>query len=76
MAAWITGVNIALATECHVLLPARRAVVGMAGAYTLSYVPGLALTNRQTLTEGVLAPSAAARRERARRAAAGRITPP
>jgi putative peptidoglycan lipid II flippase len=44
MAAWIAGVNIALATACHVLLPARWAVVGMAGAYTLSYVAGLVLT--------------------------------
>ncbi|NEA51177.1 murein biosynthesis integral membrane protein MurJ [Streptomyces sp. SID10815] len=44
MAAWIAGVNIALATACHALLPARWAVVGMAGAYTLSYVAGLALT--------------------------------
>ncbi|WP_405641055.1 murein biosynthesis integral membrane protein MurJ [Streptomyces uncialis] len=46
MAAWIAGVNIALATTCHVLLPARWAVVGMAGAYTLSYLAGLALTAR------------------------------
>jgi putative peptidoglycan lipid II flippase len=44
MAAWIAGVNIVLATACHVALPARWAVVGMAGAYTLSYVAGLALT--------------------------------
>ncbi|MGW9327099.1 murein biosynthesis integral membrane protein MurJ [Streptomyces koyangensis] len=44
MAAWIAGVNIALASACHVLLPARWAVVGMAGAYTLSYLAGLALT--------------------------------
>ncbi|GAA1889652.1 hypothetical protein GCM10009837_09610 [Streptomyces durmitorensis] len=44
VAAWIAGVNIALATACHVLLPARWAVVGMAGAYTLSYLAGLALT--------------------------------
>ncbi|MFF8291928.1 murein biosynthesis integral membrane protein MurJ [Streptomyces sp. NPDC016309] len=44
MAAWIAGVNIALATACHVALPARWSVVGMAGAYTLSYVAGLALT--------------------------------
>ncbi|WP_406011664.1 murein biosynthesis integral membrane protein MurJ [Streptomyces sp. NBC_00637] len=44
MAAWIAGVNMALATACHVLLPARWAVVGMAGAYTLSYMAGLALT--------------------------------
>ncbi|MDQ1013690.1 peptidoglycan biosynthesis protein MviN/MurJ (putative lipid II flippase) [Streptomyces afghaniensis] len=44
MAAWIACVNIALVTACHLLLPARWAVVGMAGAYTLSYVAGLALT--------------------------------
>ncbi|MEU0335108.1 murein biosynthesis integral membrane protein MurJ [Streptomyces sp. NPDC006193] len=44
MAAWNAGVNIVLATACHVALPARWAVVGMAGAYTLSYVAGLALT--------------------------------
>ncbi|MBM7171969.1 murein biosynthesis integral membrane protein MurJ [Streptomyces sp. G44] len=44
MAAWMAGVNIALATACHLLLPARWAVVGMAGAYTLSYVAGLVLT--------------------------------
>ncbi|KOU14849.1 integral membrane protein MviN [Streptomyces sp. WM6372] len=44
MAAWIAAVNIALATACHSLLPARWAVVGMAGAYTLSYAAGLALT--------------------------------
>lgn len=46
MAAWIAGVNIALASACHLLLPARWAVVGMAGAYTLSYLAGLALTAR------------------------------
>ncbi|MEE1798663.1 MULTISPECIES: murein biosynthesis integral membrane protein MurJ [unclassified Streptomyces] len=45
MATWIAGVNIALATACHLLLPTRWAVVGMAGAYTLSYVAGLALTS-------------------------------
>ncbi|MGW3658120.1 murein biosynthesis integral membrane protein MurJ [Streptomyces sp. NPDC005151] len=44
MAAWMAGVNIVLATVCHLLLPARWAVVGMAGAYTLSYVAGLSLT--------------------------------
>ncbi|MGV4888064.1 murein biosynthesis integral membrane protein MurJ [Streptomyces viridosporus] len=44
MAAWIAGVNIVLATACHLLLPARWAVVGMAGAYTLSYLAGLVLT--------------------------------
>ncbi|GHE50237.1 hypothetical protein GCM10018785_19870 [Streptomyces longispororuber] len=43
-AAWIAAVNIALATACHHLLPARWAVVGMAGAYTLSYAVGLLLT--------------------------------
>ncbi|MFB8415483.1 murein biosynthesis integral membrane protein MurJ [Streptomyces albidoflavus] len=46
MAAWIAGVNIALTSACHLLLPARWAVVGMAGAYTLSYLAGLALTAR------------------------------
>ncbi|MEY6563948.1 murein biosynthesis integral membrane protein MurJ [Streptomyces sp. PGLac3x] len=46
MAAWIAGVDIALATACHLLLPARWAVVGMAGAYTLAYLAGLALTAR------------------------------
>ncbi|MFI8904077.1 murein biosynthesis integral membrane protein MurJ [Streptomyces albidoflavus] len=46
MAAWIAGVNIALASACHLLLPARWAVVGMAGAYTLAYLAGLALTAR------------------------------
>ncbi|WP_225100251.1 murein biosynthesis integral membrane protein MurJ [Streptomyces sp. CoH27] len=46
MAVWIAVVNIALATACHLLLPARWAVTGMAGAYTLSYFAGLALTSR------------------------------
>lgn len=46
VAAWIAGVNIALASACHLLLPARWAVVGMAGAYTLAYLVGLALTAR------------------------------
>ncbi|MET7286686.1 murein biosynthesis integral membrane protein MurJ [Streptomyces sp. NPDC005573] len=46
MAVWIGAVNIALATACHVLLPARWAVTGMAGAYTLSYCAGLLLTSR------------------------------
>ncbi|MEW2529244.1 murein biosynthesis integral membrane protein MurJ [Streptomyces sp. NPDC047071] len=46
MATWIAVVNIALATACHLLLPARWAVVGMAGAYTLSYAVGLLLTAR------------------------------
>ncbi|WP_432093460.1 murein biosynthesis integral membrane protein MurJ [Streptomyces sp. bgisy100] len=46
MAAWIAVVDIALATACHLLLPARWAVVGMAGAYTLSQLAGLVLTAR------------------------------
>ncbi|MEU6665876.1 murein biosynthesis integral membrane protein MurJ [Streptomyces sp. NPDC046727] len=46
MATWIAAVNIALATACHLLLPTRWAVTGMAGAYTLSYLAGLALTAR------------------------------
>ncbi|MFF2024150.1 murein biosynthesis integral membrane protein MurJ [Streptomyces sp. NPDC058171] len=46
LAAWIAAVNIALATACHLLLPVRWAVVGMAGAYALSYLAGLALTAR------------------------------
>jgi putative peptidoglycan lipid II flippase len=46
MAVWIATVDIALATACHLLLPARWAVTGMAGAYSLSYLAGLALTAR------------------------------
>ncbi|MEU9439973.1 murein biosynthesis integral membrane protein MurJ [Streptomyces sp. NPDC048304] len=46
MAVWIGVVNVALATACHLLLPARWAVTGMAGAYTVSYVAGLLLTAR------------------------------
>ncbi|MFH8339449.1 murein biosynthesis integral membrane protein MurJ [Streptomyces sp. AM6-12] len=46
MAVWIGLVNIALATACHLLLPARWAVTGMAGAYALSYLVGCALTAR------------------------------
>ncbi|MFG2576647.1 murein biosynthesis integral membrane protein MurJ [Streptomyces sp. NPDC048481] len=46
MAVWIAAVNIALATACHLLLPARWSVTGMAGAYTVSYLAGLALTAR------------------------------
>ncbi|KUN10419.1 virulence factor MviN [Streptomyces yokosukanensis] len=45
-AVWIGVVNIALATACHLLLPARWAVTGMAGAYTVSYFAGLVLTAR------------------------------
>ena len=40
MAVWIATVNIALATACHLLLPDRWAVTGMAGAYTVSYLGG------------------------------------
>ncbi|WP_416985130.1 murein biosynthesis integral membrane protein MurJ [Streptomyces sp. T028] len=46
LAVWIAAVNIALATACHLLLPVRWAVTGMAGAYTVSYLAGLALTTR------------------------------
>lgn len=46
MATWTATINIVLATACHLLLPARWAVTGMAGAYTLSYLAGLALTAR------------------------------
>ncbi len=46
LAVWIAAVNIALATACHLLLPVRWAVTGMAGAYTVSYLAGLALTAR------------------------------
>ncbi|MGW2489513.1 murein biosynthesis integral membrane protein MurJ [Streptomyces sp. NPDC001606] len=46
MAVWIGAVNIALATACHLLLPAQWAVTGMAGAYTVSYLAGLTLTAR------------------------------
>ncbi|MEU3537443.1 murein biosynthesis integral membrane protein MurJ [Streptomyces paromomycinus] len=41
MAACISGANIALATACHLLLPARWAVVGMAAAYAVAYGVGL-----------------------------------
>ncbi|WKK23842.1 murein biosynthesis integral membrane protein MurJ [Streptomyces olivoreticuli] len=44
MAVWISGVNIALAAACHLLLPPRWAVAGMAAAYALSYAIGLLLT--------------------------------
>ncbi|WP_189953135.1 murein biosynthesis integral membrane protein MurJ [Streptomyces alanosinicus] len=46
MAVWTQAVNIALATACHLLLPTRWAVTGMAGAYAVSYVVGLVLTAR------------------------------
>ncbi|MFI8851135.1 murein biosynthesis integral membrane protein MurJ [Streptomyces sp. NPDC053499] len=44
MAAFIAAVNIALATCCHLALPARWAVTGMAAGYSLSYAAGFALT--------------------------------
>ncbi|WP_326687312.1 MULTISPECIES: murein biosynthesis integral membrane protein MurJ [unclassified Streptomyces] len=44
MASFIAAVNIALATACHLLLPARWSVTGMAAGYTLSYAAGFALT--------------------------------
>ncbi|MFE2448134.1 murein biosynthesis integral membrane protein MurJ [Streptomyces sp. NPDC059426] len=44
MALWISGINIALAVACHLLLSPRWAVTGMAAAYALSYAIGLLLT--------------------------------
>ncbi|MET9295696.1 murein biosynthesis integral membrane protein MurJ [Streptomyces sp. NPDC003077] len=44
MATWIQVVNIALTVACHLLLPARWAVTGMAGAYAVAYAAGLLLT--------------------------------
>lgn len=41
LAVCISGVNIALATACHLLLPARWAVTGMAAAYAVAYAVGL-----------------------------------
>ncbi|GAB7029560.1 murein biosynthesis integral membrane protein MurJ [Streptomyces sp. NPDC021749] len=43
-AAGIAALNIVLATACHLLLPARWAVTGMAAAYTVAYGAGLLLT--------------------------------
>ncbi|OEU99789.1 virulence factor MviN [Streptomyces qinglanensis] len=45
-AAFIAAVNIALATGCHLLLPPRWAVTGMAAGYALAYAAGLLLTLR------------------------------
>ncbi|MFD7920067.1 murein biosynthesis integral membrane protein MurJ [Streptomyces sp. NPDC059740] len=44
LAACIAVVNVVAALACHLWLPARWAVVGMAGAYALSYGAGLVLT--------------------------------
>ncbi|MFE2969254.1 murein biosynthesis integral membrane protein MurJ [Streptomyces sp. NPDC059340] len=56
MALWISGINIALATACHLLLSPRWAVTGMAAAYALSYAIGLLLTalRLRRRTEGLL----------------------
>lgn len=43
-AVWTGAVNIALATACHLLLPPRWAVTGMAAAYAASYAIGLLIT--------------------------------
>lgn len=46
MALWTGAVQVALATGCHLLLPARWAVTGMAAAYGIAYAVGLLLTAR------------------------------
>ncbi|MET9412216.1 murein biosynthesis integral membrane protein MurJ [Streptomyces sp. NPDC002935] len=56
MALWISGINIALAVVCHLLLSPRWAVTGMAAAYALSYAIGLLMTGLRLRkrTEGLL----------------------
>jgi putative peptidoglycan lipid II flippase len=56
MALWISSINIALAIGCHLLLPPRWAVTGMAAAYSLSYAIGLLLTalRLRRRTQGLL----------------------
>ncbi|MFF7542842.1 murein biosynthesis integral membrane protein MurJ [Streptomyces canus] len=44
MAVWISTANVALATTCHLLMPPRWAVTGLAGAYAASYAIGLLIT--------------------------------
>ncbi|MEY9873275.1 putative peptidoglycan lipid II flippase [Streptacidiphilus sp. MAP12-33] len=44
MAVWISGLDIVLATACHLFLPARWVVTGMAAAYAASYAGGLLVT--------------------------------
>lgn len=44
MAVWISALDIVLATGCHLFLPARWAVTGMAAAYAASYAIGLLVT--------------------------------
>ncbi|MFI6765475.1 murein biosynthesis integral membrane protein MurJ [Streptomyces sp. NPDC050355] len=46
MAFWTSAVNVALATACYLLLPARWSVTGMAAAYTVAYGIGLLVTAR------------------------------
>ncbi|MER7163116.1 murein biosynthesis integral membrane protein MurJ, partial [Streptomyces lydicus] len=41
---WISAVNVALATACHLLLPARWSVTGMAAACAVAYGVGLLVT--------------------------------
>src|SRR3954451_10662931 len=56
MALWVSSINIALAIGCHLLLPPRQAVTGMAAAYALSYAIGLLLTalRLRRRTQGLL----------------------
>ncbi|WP_248282317.1 murein biosynthesis integral membrane protein MurJ [Streptomyces sp. RLA2-12] len=56
MALWVSGINIALAVACHLLLSPRWAVTGMAAAYALSYAVGLLMTalRLRKRTEGLL----------------------
>ncbi|MEU5314150.1 murein biosynthesis integral membrane protein MurJ [Streptomyces sp. NPDC021562] len=56
MAVWISGINIALAAACHLLLSPQWAVTGMAAGYALSYAIGLLLTalRLRRHTEGLL----------------------
>ncbi|MFI6846242.1 murein biosynthesis integral membrane protein MurJ [Kitasatospora sp. NBC_00085] len=44
MAVWISAADIALATACHLLMPPRWSVTGLAGAYAASYAIGLLVT--------------------------------
>ncbi|MGI5515213.1 murein biosynthesis integral membrane protein MurJ [Streptomyces sp. CA-106131] len=44
MAVWISVLDIALATACHLWLPPRWAVIGMAAAYAVSYLIGMVVT--------------------------------
>ncbi|MFF4139559.1 murein biosynthesis integral membrane protein MurJ [Streptomyces mirabilis] len=56
MALWVSGINIALAVACHLLLSPRWAVTGMAAAYAVSYGIGLLMTalRLRKRTEGLL----------------------